>query len=113
MIFVIDLITGLLINSLAIYAFLLIKKFNAQKIKLSIVSAITTIIVAIVPGFGYRFDKSIGDYYFGYPADVFVYHGGMTFSIGSFGLLFNFFLIYWLYKVLSKLTLLMVPLNKG
>ena len=109
----ISLIVGLLINILAIYAFLSIEKFHAQKIKLSILSAVTTIIVAIVPGFGYRFDKSIGDYYFGYPADVFVYHGGMTFSIGSFGLLFNFFLIYWMYKLLSKLALLRVPLNKG
>ena len=111
--FVFDLIIGLLINSLAIYAFLSIKKFNAQKIKLSILSAITTIIVAIVPGLGYQIDKSLGDYYFGYPADVIVYHGKMTFSLGSFGLLFNFFLIYWIYKLLSKLAMLMVPMNRS
>ena len=107
------MIMRLLINCLVIYAFLSIKKFNAQKIKLSIISSITIIVVAIIPGLGYRIDKSSGDYYFGYPVDVIVYHGGMMFSLGSFGLLFNFFFIYWFYKLLSKLAMLMVPLNRG
>ena len=109
----IDLILGLLINILVIYAFLHINKLNAQKIRLSIASLISTIIVAVIPGLGYRFDKSLGDYYFGFPADVLVYHGGMLFSFGSFGFLFNFFFIYWMYKLLVKLTVLIMPLNKG
>ncbi|OCA83434.1 hypothetical protein [Bacillus sp. FJAT-27986] len=109
----IDLIIGLLINGLVIVAFLNNNKFNAQKLKLSIVSLISTIIVVVVPTLGYRFDKSIGDYYFGFPADILVYHGGMLFSLVSFGFLFNFFFFYWVFKLIVKLGVLIRPVNKG
>ena len=107
-----DLIIGLLVNVLAIFVFLNYTKFNASKIKLSIVSLIATISIAVVPGLGYRFDKS-GDYYFGFPADVLVYHGGILFSVVSFGFFFNFFFFYWMFKPIVKLGALTRPLKKG
>ncbi|MCE4048677.1 hypothetical protein [Bacillus sp. Au-Bac7] len=106
----IDLIIGLLINGLAIVAFLILNKFNAKKVKLSIVSFISTIIFAVVPSVGHRFEKSFGDYYFGFPADIPVYHGGMLFSVISFGLLFNF---YWMFKLIVKLGVFIRPVKKG
>ena len=99
----IGLILGLLINGLIIIAFLNINKFNAQKVKLSMVSLLSTIIVAVVPTIGYRFDNSLGKYYFGFPADMVVYHGGLLFSSVSFGFLFNFFFFYWMYKLIIKI----------
>ena len=109
----IDLIVGLLINGLAIVAFLILNKFNAKKVKLSIVSFISTIIFAVVPSVGHRFEKSFGDYYFGFPADILVYHGGMLFSVISFGLLFNFFFFYWMFKLIVKLGVFIRPVKKG
>lgn len=106
MISLISLIFGLLINGVVIVAFLNINKFNAQKVKLSTLSLLSTIIVAVVPSIGYRFDKSFGAYYFGFPADILVYHGGLQFSLVSFGLLFNFFFFYWMFKLIIKIGVL-------
>ena len=105
---VIDLIIGLIINGLVIVAFLNINKFNAQKVKLSIVSLISTIIVAVFPNIGYRFDKSFGAYYFGFPADILVYHGGTLLSFVSFGFVFNFFFFYWIFKLIIKIRVLIL-----
>lgn len=98
----INSIIGLLINVLFIIAFLNINKFNAQKVNLSIGSLISTIIISVIPSLGYRFDKSFGDYYFGFPADVLIYHGDMRFSVVSFGFLFNYFFFYWMFKLIVK-----------
>ena len=76
------MIIGLLINVLAIVAFLIFNKFNAKKVKLSIVSLL-------------------------------VYHGGMLFSVVSFGLLFNFFFFYWMFKLIVKLGVFIRPVKKG
>ena len=102
----ISLIFGLLINGFVIIAFLTINKFNAQKVTLSTLSLLSTIIVAVVPSIGYRFDKSFGAYYFGFPADTLVCHGGWHFSLVSFGLLFNFFFFYWMFKLIIKIGVL-------
>ncbi len=109
----IDMVVGLLINMLAIVAFLNINKFTAQKAKLTLVSLISTIIVAVVPGIGYRFDKSLGYYSFGFPADVLVYHGEMLYSVISFGLLANFFFFYWMFKLIVKLGVLISASKEG
>jgi hypothetical protein len=108
----IDLVIGLLVNGLVIVAFLNINKFNAHKVKLSIVSLISTVIVAIVPTIGYRFYESLGNHYIGFPADILVYHGGMLFSLVSFGFLFNFFCFYWIFKLIVKLGVLIRLVNK-
>ena len=109
----ISLIFGLLINGYVIIAFLTINKFNAQKVTLSTLSLLSTIIVAVVPSIGYRFDKSFGAYYFGFPADILAYHGGWQFSLVSFGLLFNFFFFYWMFKLIIKIGFLIRPSKKG
>lgn len=105
------LIIGLLVNSLLIYTFLHINKFNPKKVKLTIISTIATIITAVIPALGY--EQRMGSYYFGYPADILAYHGDMLVSFVSFGLLFNFFFFYWLFKLISWVGRFISPVKKG
>lgn len=73
---------------------------NKLKVKITILSSIVTIIVAILPGIGYRVDNN--NYIFGFPADALYYEGDWLFSLGSFGLAFNFFFFYWTFKLINK-----------
>ena len=73
------MIIGLLVNSLLIYTFLHINKFNPKKVKLTIISSIATIITAVIPALGY--EQRMGVHYFGFPADILAYSGDMLFSL--------------------------------
>ena len=106
----VHLIIGLLINSLLIYTFLHINKFNLEKVKLTIISTIATIITAVIPALGY--EQRMGVHYFGFPADILAYSGDMLFSFVSFGLLFNFFFFYWLFKLISWVGGFISPVKK-
>ncbi|TDL60087.1 hypothetical protein E2R56_31445 [Rhodococcus qingshengii] len=110
---VINLLLGLVVNGLVIAVLLNINKMNSQKIKLSILSLISTIIIAIIPILGYRVDNDFGHYYFGFPADALVYRGGWLFTFASFGLIFNFFFFYWIFKLILKIWKLMVPIERN
>ncbi|MED4036035.1 hypothetical protein [Niallia taxi] len=95
-----SLLMGLFFNVILIIVLLNIKKMNKLKVKITILSSIATIIIAIIPGIGYRVDNN--NYIFGYPADAFYYEGDWLFSLGSFGLAFNFFFFYWTFKLINK-----------
>jgi hypothetical protein len=100
----IDLIVGLGINAIMILALLSLNgKFTPIKKRLSFISLALTLIFALIPSLGYRVDNEFGDVYFGFPADVIVYHGGWLFSSGSLGLVFNFVFFYWVCKCIYKL----------
>ena len=77
-------------------------KMNSTKKKLYLLSLISTVIFAFIPTGGYQVDSN-GYLYFGFPAESFVYRGGLVFTFSSLGLLFNFFLLYWFFKQLLYL----------
>jgi len=77
-------------------------KMNSTKKKLYLLSLISTVIFAFIPTGGYQVDSN-GYLYFGFPAESFVYRGGLVCTFSSFGLLFNFFLFYWFFKLLLYL----------
>ncbi|KAA0542762.1 hypothetical protein FZW96_21145 [Bacillus sp. BGMRC 2118] len=77
-------------------------KMPSTKKKLYLLSLISTIIFALIPTIGYQVD-SHGYHYFGFPAEGFVYRGGLVFTFSSLGLFFDFFLFYWFYKLLLYL----------
>ncbi|MCS0824796.1 hypothetical protein NX029_12510 [Cytobacillus firmus] len=106
------LLMGFLVNGLIIAALLNIKKMNSQKVKLAILSLISIIIIAIIPDLGYRLDNDFGYYYFGFPADALVYQGGSFITLESFGLVFNFFFIYSIFKLIHKFWILIIPVKK-
>jgi hypothetical protein len=91
-------------NASLIFALLSFKgKIIGIKKLISILSLFSTIIFAIIPTIGYRIEKDSGAYYFGFPADAFVYRGGGQLTFASFGLLFNFFFFYWIFKLILKI----------
>ncbi|TRZ39469.1 hypothetical protein CEQ21_00380 [Niallia circulans] len=96
-----SLILGLFFNVILIVVLLNIKKMNIQKVKFAILSSIATVIVAIIPIIGYRVDNN-NVFTLGFPADAFYYEGDWMFSIASFGLVFNFFFFYWIFKLINK-----------
>ncbi|WP_291759570.1 hypothetical protein [Lysinibacillus sp. UBA5990] len=77
-------------------------KMNSSKKKVYLLSLISTVIFAFIPTGGYQVDSN-GYLYFGFPAESFVYRGGLVFTFSSLGLLFNFFLFYWFFKLLLYL----------
>ena len=77
-------------------------KMNSTKKKLYLLSLISTVIFALIPTIGYQVDGN-GNHFFGFPAEGFVYRGGWVFTFSSLGLLFNFFLFYWFFKLLLYL----------
>lgn len=77
-------------------------KMTSTKKKLYILSLILTVIFAFIPTSGYLVDSN-GYQSFGFPAESFVYRGGWVFTFSSFGLLLNFFLFYWFFKLLLYL----------
>lgn len=77
-------------------------KMNSTKKNLYLLSLISTVIFAFIPTGGYQVDSN-GYLYFGFPAESFVYRGGLVFTFSSLGLLFNFFLFYWFFKLLLYL----------
>ncbi|MBU8769435.1 hypothetical protein [Cytobacillus oceanisediminis] len=106
------LLMGFLLNGLIIAVLLNIKKMNSQKVKLSILSLTSIIIIAIIPDLGYRLDNDYGYYYFGFPADALVYRGVSLITLESFGLVFNFFFFYWIFNPIHKFWILMIPVKK-
>lgn len=106
------LLMGFLFNALIIAVLLNIKKMNSQKVKLTILSFISLIIIPIILDLGYRLDNDFGYYYFGFPADALVYRGGSLISLESFGLVFNFFFFYWIFKLIHKFWILVIPVKK-
>lgn len=106
------LLMGFLVHGIIIAVLLNIKKMNSQKVKLSILSLISSIIIAVIPYLGYRLDNDFGYYYFGFPADVLVYLGGTFVTLESLGLVFNFFFFYWIFKLIYKSWTLMIPVKK-
>jgi len=95
-----SLLLGLFFNVILIVVLLNIKKMNKLKVKVTILSSIATIIVAMIPGIGYRVENN--NYIFGFPADALYYEGDWLFSFASFGLVFNFFFFYWTFKLINK-----------
>jgi len=77
-------------------------KMTSTKKKLYILSLILTVIFAFISTSGYQVDSN-GYQSFGFPAESFVYRGGWVFTFSSFGLLLNFFLFYWFFKLLLYL----------
>ncbi len=77
-------------------------KMTSTKKKLYILSLISTVIFAFIPAVGYQVDNN-GYHHFGFPAESFVNRGGWVFTFSSFGLLLNFFLFYWFFKLLIYL----------
>ncbi|MEH7418833.1 hypothetical protein V7266_26735 [Neobacillus drentensis] len=75
-------------------------KIMGIKKRLAILSLFSINISTIIPTIGYRVEKDSGAYYFGFPADGFVYRGGGDLTFASLGLLFNFFFFYWIYKII-------------
>ncbi|QBP41960.1 hypothetical protein [Paenisporosarcina antarctica] len=101
---VIAFLLGVGFNALIIIVLLSLNgKINYHKIRLSILSLISTIIFTIIPTIGYRVDKDLGDYHFGFPAEGLVYRGGLDLTVSSFGLIFNFFFFYWIFKLILVL----------
>ncbi|WP_369435990.1 hypothetical protein [Lysinibacillus fusiformis] len=97
------LLFGLIVLVLVLVSLLSPKnKITSTKKKLYILSLISTVIFALIPTIGYQVDSN-GYHYFGFPAEGFVYRGGLVFSFSSLGLLFNFFLFYWFFKLLLYL----------
>jgi hypothetical protein len=76
-------------------------KMTSTKKKLYLLSLISTVVFALIPTIGYQVDSN-GYHYFGFPAEGFVYRGGV-FTFSSLGLFFNFFLFYCFFKLLLKL----------
>ena len=100
----VDFFVGFGFNALIILVLLSLNgKINRYKAWLSILSLITTIFVIFIPTIGFRVDKGLGIYYFGFPAEGFIYHGGWNLTFSSLGFIFNFFFFYWLYKLVQKL----------
>ena len=87
-------------------------KMTSTKKKLYLLSLISTVIFALIPTIGYQVDSN-GYHYFGFPAEGFVYRGGWVFTFSSLGLIFNFFLFYWFFKLLLYLwRALTMPVKK-
>ncbi len=40
-------------------------------------------------------------YYFGFPAQILDYHGGLNISFNPIGYLLNFYVFYWLFRLLN------------
>lgn len=100
---VIPFLLGIGLNALLILALLRLKgKIIGIKKRLSILSLFLTLVFTIIPTIGYRVAKDSGAYYFGFPADGFVYHSGGHLSFASLGLLFNYFFFYWILKLIYK-----------
>ena len=74
-----------------------------NKKSLYIISFIATMIVSFIPGVGIIIDGDWNHYHFGYPAEWLGYYGGLQFSFNVFGVLFNFFVFYFLFSLLNKI----------
>lgn len=71
----------------------------ALKKRLTILSLFSTIIFTIIPTIGYRVEKDLGAYYFGFPADGFVYRSGGDLTFASLGLSMVWIVIFLLVQI--------------
>jgi hypothetical protein len=86
---------------LIIYSLLSKKtKMDSTKKKLYFISLIFAIIFAFIPTIGINNGRFL---HFGIPAENFAYRGGWIFSFNPLGFLFNFFVFYWLLKLIKKM----------
>ncbi|RAS90856.1 hypothetical protein A3863_07695 (plasmid) [Priestia endophytica] len=67
-------------------------------------SFIATIIFSFTPKIGIRVANEVFQtYYFGFPTQWLGYHEGGQFSFQVFNLLFNFFVFYFLFRIVMKI----------
>ncbi|WP_316572712.1 hypothetical protein [Neobacillus sp. YIM B06451] len=77
-------------------------KMTSTKKNLYLLSLISTIFFALIPEIGYQV-RGNGVIYFGFPAEAFEYRGVGVSTFRLLGLIFNFLLFYWFFKLLLKL----------
>lgn len=75
------------------------KKMKPEKRNLYLLSLASTVFVATIPKVGYKVDE-YGYYNFGMFTDFMTYRGEWMLSLNLVGLLVNFFLFYWIFKVM-------------
>ncbi|MEC1180562.1 hypothetical protein P9B03_19045 [Metasolibacillus meyeri] len=76
------------------------KKKNNEKILF--LSIFIIIIISFIPEIGIRIDE--GYYFFGFPAQWFVYYGKYQYSFEILGFLFNIVIFYSLFLLLNKIS---------
>ncbi|WP_316568751.1 hypothetical protein [Neobacillus sp. YIM B06451] len=106
MVGVIEMLNLLLLIGLIVLVFFSLlspkNKMTSTKKNLYLFSLFSTIIFALLPKIGYHVHSN-GIIYFGFPAEAFEYHGVGVSTFKPLGLIFNFFLFYWFFKLLLKL----------
>ncbi|KAA0761889.1 hypothetical protein DT250_23200 [Bacillus sp. AR2-1] len=76
------------------------RRMNAIKKRLYFVSLTLASIGALIPISG---ENEPDFFYFGVPAETFVYYGGWECGFNPLGFFFNFILFYWILKLLLKM----------
>ncbi|MFS0634813.1 hypothetical protein AB1K84_02815 [Mesobacillus foraminis] len=76
-------------------------KMKSSKKKLHLLSLISAILFAFIPGIGYRITN--GTHYIGYPAEIIDYHGEWIAGVNMFGIFFNYFFYYLLFAGVRKI----------
>lgn len=74
-------------------------KMDSTKKKLYFISLIFAFVSAFIPTTGLSNKR---DLHFGVPAETIEYHGGWIFSFNLLDFLFNFFVFYWVLRLIKQ-----------
>ncbi|PGZ97394.1 hypothetical protein COE51_13930 [Bacillus pseudomycoides] len=76
------------------------RKVDSTKKKLYFLSLFFAIVFAFIPTIG---QNDVDFFHFGIPAENFIYYGRWDFWFNPLGFFFNFFLFYWVFKLILKI----------